>query len=153
MGKAPSPSTDTVVLTAEGRRRLEDRLLQATESLRAMAERLGERDDVPTDEYRRTLAQVEELRGVLDRARPPTEVPDDPSIIEVGDEVVIEYEDGDTERRIVVDPVEAALGDDRVSVASPLGQALVGRRVGDEVTVEAPAGEYRCVIRGRRRAA
>lgn len=147
-----SPSTATVVLTADGRRRLEDRLLHATESLREMAEGLGQRDGAPTDEYRRTLAQVEELRGVLDRARPPAEVPDDPRIVEVGDEVVIEYDDGDTEHHIVVDPVEAALGDDRVSAASPLGRALVGRGVGDEVTVDAPAGRYRCVIRSRRRA-
>lgn len=145
-------STERVVLTADGRRRLEDRLLLATESLRDMAEQLSERDGIPTDDYRRTLAQVEELRDLLARARPPAEVADDPRIVEIGDEVVIEYDDGDTERRVVVDPVEATLGDDRVSAASPLGQALVGRGVGDDVTVEAPAGQYHCVIRERRRA-
>ena len=152
MSQAGEASTATVVLTDEGRRRLETRLLQATEALREMAEQLSDRDGVPTDEYRRTAAQVEELRGVLGRARRPTEVPEDPTIVELGDAVTIEYDDGETERRVVVDPVEAGLGDDRVSAASPLGRALIGRRVGDEVTVDAPAGQYGCVIRERRRA-
>lgn len=152
MSRTDEASTATVVLTDEGRRRLEIRLLQATETLREMAEQLADGDGASTDEYRRTAAQVEDLRGVLERARPPAEVPDDPTIIEIGDEVTIEFEDGDTEQHIVVDPVEAGLDDARVSAASPLGRALIGRRVGDEVTVDAPAGQYRCVIRGRRRA-
>lgn len=144
--------TDPVVLTDQGRRRLEERLSHAMESLRELAEGLGERDRLPTGEYRRTLAHVEELQAVLDRARSPAEVPDDPSVVELGDEVEVEYDDGEVERHIVVDSFEAALGDDRVSVGSPLGQVLVGSRIGDEVTVEAPAGAYRCVVRGRRRA-
>ena len=32
------------------------------------------------------------------------------------------------------------------SVESPLGQALVGRRVGDQVEVDTPAGRFRCRI-------
>lgn len=153
MSPASGTSTDTIILTEDGRRRLEERLLHATESLRTMAEELGDRDGVPTDDYRRTLAQVDELRTVLERARPPAAVPDDPRIVEIGDEVVVEYDGGDVERHVIVDSVEAALGDGRVSVVSPLGQALVGRGVGDSITVDAPAGEYRCVIRRRRRAA
>ena len=153
MSSASATSNQPVILTADGRRRLEQRLLQSTEALRVMAEELGHRDHVPSQEYRRTLTQVEELRSVLQRARPPAEVPDDPRIVEIGDEVVVEFDDGDEQRHIIVESIEAALGDDRVSVASPLGQALLGRSVGDEVTVDAPAGEYRCVIRRRRRAA
>lgn len=153
MPRTHGTSTHTIVLTDDGRRRLEQRLLQATESLRQIAEDFGDGNGDPTDDYRRTLVHVEELRAVLDRARPPAEVPDDPKIVEVGDEVVLQYDDGQTERCIVVDPVEAALSDDRVSVASPLGLAIVGRCVGDEVTVEAPAGRFRCVILRRRRAA
>lgn len=149
---APTPTTDTVILTAEGRRRVEERLSHATASLRELAEDLGDRDGAPSGEYRRTLAQVAELQAVLDRARAPSEVPDDPRIVELGDEVEVEYDDGEVERHIVVDSVEAALGDDRVSVGSPLGQALVGSHVGDQVTVDAPAGPYRCVVRARRRA-
>lgn len=35
------------------------------------------------------------------------------------------------------------LDDDQVSLASPVGQALVGRRVGDRVLVETPVGTLR----------
>jgi transcription elongation factor GreA len=35
------------------------------------------------------------------------------------------------------------LYDDQVSLASPVGQALLGRRVGDHVSVETPAGTVR----------
>ena len=35
------------------------------------------------------------------------------------------------------------LGEDQVSLASPVGQALLGRKVGDSVSVETPAGTLR----------
>jgi transcription elongation GreA/GreB family factor len=34
----------------------------------------------------------------------------------------------------------------RISVRSPLAQALLGHRVGEEVEVAAPTGPYRCRI-------
>ena len=42
---------------------------------------------------------------------------------------------------------------ERVSSLSPLGQALLGRRIGDEVDVPAPGGHYRCVIKSATRTA
>ncbi len=41
----------------------------------------------------------------------------------------------------IVGPAEANPGQGNVSNESPLGRALLGRRVGDVVTVEAPAGD------------
>jgi transcription elongation factor GreA len=41
----------------------------------------------------------------------------------------------------IVSPVEADPARGHVSNESPLGRALLGQRVGDTVTVEAPAGE------------
>lgn len=84
---------------------------------------------------------------------PPADVRDDPCIVETGDEVVVEYDAGGVQRHAIVESVAAALGDARVSVTSPLGQALLGRSSGDAVTVDAPAGQYRCVIRRRPRTA
>ena len=43
----------------------------------------------------------------------------------------------------LVGPAEADPGDGRISYESPLGQALMGHRVGDVVQVEAPVGETR----------
>jgi len=40
---------------------------------------------------------------------------------------------------------------DKISSESPLGAALMGKKVGDEVTVEAPAGEFKYRILGIRK--
>jgi transcription elongation factor GreA len=37
-------------------------------------------------------------------------------------------------------PLESDLERDRISVTSPIGRALIGKRVGDEVSVKTPGG-------------
>jgi transcription elongation factor GreA len=54
---------------------------------------------------------------------------------------VIEEGEGEEETFRIVGPIEADPLKGRVSYESPLGQALLGRRVGDVVTVDAPAGK------------
>jgi transcription elongation GreA/GreB family factor len=46
----------------------------------------------------------------------------------------------------VAHAAEATVADERISVDSPLGRALLGRHVGDSVEVEVPKGSYRCTI-------
>lgn len=45
-----------------------------------------------------------------------------------------------------VHPAEAFLDDERVSVESPLGSALIGKRPGDTVEIQAPRGSWKCTI-------
>ena len=93
------------------------------------------------------MSELARLTRILGQAMTTDELPpEDPGIVELGDEVVVEFAAGDTERFLVVDPIEAPLDDVRISVESPLAQALVGRRVGEQVEVNAPAGRYRCRI-------
>jgi transcription elongation factor GreA len=40
----------------------------------------------------------------------------------------------------LVGPLESDLERDRISVTSPIGKALIGKRVGDEVSVKTPGG-------------
>ena len=54
---------------------------------------------------------------------------------------VVERGVGEEETFRIVGPVEADPIKGNVSNESPLGQALMGRRAGDTVTVEAPVGE------------
>lgn len=98
------------------------------------------------DDYHRATRQLAELRAVLRRAEPVELLPDDPDGVDLGEAVTIRLEDGTLERYVVVHPAEVTLGGLRASAFSPLGAALLGRRVGDEVEVEAPTGTYRCVI-------
>ncbi|HKN46724.1 MAG TPA: transcription elongation factor GreA [Candidatus Polarisedimenticolia bacterium] len=51
--------------------------------------------------------------------------------------------DADTDRTIIYElviPDESDFSKGRISVTSPIGRALLGRKAGDEVTVKIPAG-------------
>jgi len=51
--------------------------------------------------------------------------------------------DGDEVTYMLVSSSEASPKDGRISVASPVGRALLGRGAGDEVVVKTPQGEAR----------
>ena len=59
--------------------------------------------------------------------------------VELGSHVRVEV-DGDEERLTVVGAAEANIAEGRVSSASPVGAALMGRRVGDLVEIITPGG-------------
>lgn len=145
--------SNPTVLTAAGRRDLQQRLDRALEALAHLAERMsaGERGADETAEHRQLIRQVEEITAILQRAEAVGDVAEDPSIVELGDEVDVQMPDGAVDTYALVHPVEANRAAGRVSVTSPLGQALLGARPGDTVSVAAPAGPYDCTIRARRR--
>jgi transcription elongation factor GreA len=145
--------TSPTVLTAAGRRDLQQRLDRTLEELALLADRMsaGERGAEEMAEHRQLLSQVEELTAVLQRAGDLGSVEEDPSIVELGDEVDVQMPDGEIDTWALVHAVEANHAAGRMSVASPLGRALLGARPGETVTVEAPAGTYRCTVRARRR--
>ena len=55
--------------------------------------------------------------------------------------VTMEDEDGEMQRYQLVGPDEFDASAGRISVDSPVGRALLGRRLGDEVSVRRPKGE------------
>ena len=55
--------------------------------------------------------------------------------------VTIEDEEGDQQRYRLVGPDEFDAKAGRISVDSPVGRALMGQRLGDEVVVRRPKGE------------
>ncbi|HLA16698.1 MAG TPA: transcription elongation factor GreA [Candidatus Limnocylindrales bacterium] len=57
--------------------------------------------------------------------------------------VVIVESDGERTEYTLVNSAEARPSAGRISVSSPVGQAIVGAKPGDEVTVRSPAGEHR----------
>lgn len=147
----------TIVLTTEGRRRLEARLQAAVAELEELdhsVEQRGETSEQRTEELAeraRLMDRVTSLRETLHRAVGVDAVDEDPSIIELGDEVEIEHADGERERLLLVHPVEVDAERGHVSVDSPLAKALLGRRVGDRVEVRAPAGVYEVNVLERTR--
>jgi transcription elongation factor GreA len=151
MTSSPTPPR-SLVLTGEGRRWLQERLARAEHRLeRIEADLAAERTEELLADQQVVHEQVDELRAVLDRAVAPGEIDDDPSIVELGDEVDIRFEDGEVETFLFVHPLEAPMDEHRTSSDSPLARAVLGHRIGDEVSVTSPGGAYTCTIVERRR--
>lgn len=142
------PPADRPFLTEEGRLLLEEKIRdreRVIEELRAAVQD-PDRSTETIDSYHRATQEVEELRAFLDTAGTVEDVPDDPTVVALGDVVTISLDDGTEETYIVVHATEAAVEDERISAHSPLGRALLGGRVGTTVEVEVPSGSYRCTI-------
>jgi transcription elongation GreA/GreB family factor len=60
-------------------------------------------------------------------------------VVRMGSRVRVRDVDGDAEFA-VVPPEEADIAANRISASSPLGRALLGRRLGEEVRFRAPSG-------------
>jgi transcription elongation factor GreA len=66
-------------------------------------------------------------------------------IVDVGSVVTILF-DGEEQKFQIVEPEEADPTEGKISFKSPLGQAILGKRVGDDTIVEAPSGKIKCKI-------
>ena len=84
--------------------------------------------------------RIEDLRHILQIARvlEDEEVPVD--VVGLGSLVTVREETGDDWEFRIVSPIEANPSRDRISDESPLGESLMGRPVGEKVTVIAPGG-------------
>lgn len=67
-------------------------------------------------------------------------------MVSIGSHVTIQEENQPAETYHLVGPKEADPRSGRISHESPIGQALIGRRVGDEVEVETPGGKIKFKI-------
>ena len=54
---------------------------------------------------------------------------------------IVDKEFGDEEQYTIVGSAEASPGDGKISNESPIGRALMGKKVGDVVIVQTPGGE------------
>jgi len=69
-----------------------------------------------------------------------------PDVVELGNKVLIESQDGKIEQFIIVGSTEANPVEGRISNESPVGKALLDKRIGDEVKVLTPAGMLKLKI-------
>ena len=66
----------------------------------------------------------------------------------IGDNIVLsDLASGEELRYMIVDPREVDPLKGKISIASPLGKALIGRKDGDVVEINAPAGKLRYQIK------
>jgi transcription elongation factor GreA len=69
-----------------------------------------------------------------------------PGVVEMGDKVLIQNQDGKIEQFTIVGSAEASPVDGKISNESPVGKALLGKKIGDEVEVITPAGLLKLLI-------
>jgi transcription elongation factor GreA len=144
-------AAQTTFLTPEGLKKLEEELeyfrtvrrQEVAQRLRAVLE---EQDILENAEYEdakneqafvegRILTLEDILRNVaiIEEGGPADRVG-------IGNRVTVAEEDGEPETYHIVGSVEADPKRGRVSNQSPLGKALLGHRVGDEVIINVPDG-------------
>ncbi len=148
---------EEIVLTPAGYKELADELesLRTTER-REVAERI--RDAITYGELTENSeyedaknaqafleGRIEDLKHIMQIARPLDleEIPTD--YVGLGSVVTVNDEEDDWEFTLV-SPVEANPNREKISDESPVGEALLGKKVGDTVTVSTPAGKTKYQI-------
>ena len=74
------------------------------------------------------------------------EAPNVPGLVELGDKVIVQNQDGKIDQFVIVGSAESNPNDGKISNESPVGRALLGKKVGDEVEVKTPAGKLKLLI-------
>ena len=90
---------------------------------------------------------VRALDAEMRRARvvPSGKVPSD--VITMNSKVVLSFDGGEDEEYTLVYPDEANLAENKLSVLSPVGTAILGYRAGDVVNWEVPEGNVTIAIK------
>ena len=94
------------------------------------------------DELALIDGRIRELQIMLDNAQ-LIQPGNEDNIVNIGETVVVQTEDGEIERYTIVGVAEADPSAGFVSNESPLAQALLNHKIGEEVIVKAPAGDLR----------
>ena len=144
------------ILTYEGLKKLEDELhdlkvvrrKEIAEKIKEAREQgdLSENAeyDAAKDEQRDIEARIEQIEKILKNAEVVLEEEIDLDKINIGCNVrVLDLEYNEEEEYKLVGSSEASSLQNKISNESPIGRALIGARIGDVVTVEAPAGEIK----------
>jgi transcription elongation factor GreA len=74
------------------------------------------------------------------------ESPAVPGLVELGDTVLIQNQDGKIEQFTIVGSTEANPVEGKISNESPVGRALLGKKAGAKVEVKTPAGLFKLLI-------
>ena len=103
--------------------------------------------DEARNEQAKVEARITELEALILNAVIVDESKIDTSIVNMGSTVkVYDIEFDETEEYSIVGSNEVDALANKISDMSPMGKALIGKKAGDEVTVDAPGGAIRLRI-------
>ncbi|HKL16970.1 MAG TPA: transcription elongation factor GreA [Patescibacteria group bacterium] len=141
-------------LTPHGEKKIKKDLSNLEESIPEIAERISqakEKGDLSEnaeytaakEEHRRVQEEIDRLRNLLNTAKTIEKSEGDK--VGIGCQVTVE-KNGDQKTYILVGSEESDPSNGRVSYESPLGQALMDKKVGEVATFETPKGEINLSI-------
>ena len=144
---------DEILLTAAGYVELEEelndlRINKRAENVQAIKEARSHGDlsenseyDAARDEQAKIEARIQELEYKLEHAKIIDNT--DKSQVNVGSVVTILYIDDDEEEEYsIVGSLEADVFENKISNESPIGLAIMGKKVGDVCAVDANGSSY-----------
>ena len=103
--------------------------------------------DEAKNEQAKIEARIVEIEAMLKNVEIIEDIKGKAKTVVIGVKVkVIDEEFGEEEEYRVVGSTEANSREGKISDESPMGKALLGKKIGDVVTVEAPAGEFKVKI-------
>ena len=149
-----SEHSNKTVVSAEGMRKMEEKLQYLTTTRRAevaeqisIARGFGDlSENAEYDAARNEQSQLEaEIAALENDIRTAVVIDGDVSTeaVNVGTTVRVRFVDeGDEDEFTIAGAREADPMHNRISNESPIGAALLGHKVGDKVTVDAPEGAY-----------
>ena len=149
---------EKILLTPEGYKRMKKELEELIKfRRREVTQRLKEalefghfEENTEYEDAKNEQALIEGRIAELDRILSSAEVikkAKDNAIVRLGTKVVIENKNsGEMITGLIVSTVEADPVKNRISDKSPVGSAIIGKKVGEEVDVKTPQGEQRYKI-------
>ena len=143
------------LLTREGLRKLEDELQDLKVNRRQeIAQKIKEAReqgdlsenaeyDAAKDEQRDIEARIEEIEKILKNAEVADEEEVEQGVVNFGSEVsILDIDMDEVNTFKIVGSTESNILEGKLSNESPLGMAILKKRVGETVTVESPDGNF-----------
>ncbi|SDX66926.1 transcription elongation factor GreA [Salimicrobium album] len=146
-------------MTEEGKKNLESELHELkTEKRKEVVERIKTaRDfgdlsenseyDAAKDEQAFVESRIQQIENMIRNAVIIENTSDNPDVVTLGKSVTFqELPEGDQEKYTIVGSAEADPFEGKISNESPMAQSLLGKEIGDKVTVQTPAGDLKVKI-------
>jgi len=143
---------DQVYLTAEGAARLKAELEELvgparTEIAKRLRAAIQQGDLSENADYHKAKedqgfleGRIQDIEYMLKNAEIIPSNNGDKDTIEIGARITVQEDDFEPETYHLVGPTEADPRNGRISNESPIGQALLGHRVGEKISVQTPGG-------------
>lgn len=151
---------ESVYLTHEGLTKLQSKLKnlvnvirpEATAELKAAREHGDLSENAEYDAAKENLANIDNQISDLQQKLSRVEILDKNTLNSgevriLSTVTLVNVKKGTEDQFTLVDPLQSDPAKKRISVKSPIGKGLLGKRVGDTVAIEVPSGEIKYTVK------